>query len=83
MNTTTLVLIVAAGVVAAWLICRFIIYGERGAWKLGRKAKCLFGNHSSGPIKVEVGGRNVQRCLYCDRVVYEYPVTKDSIRRNK
>jgi hypothetical protein len=42
-----------------------------------RWLKCLFGFHAPDCVRAEVGGRNVQRCLYCDKVVREYTVTKN------
>ena len=74
-------LVVAAGGTLAWMAIWAIYAGNRGRKRLGRKIRCWCGNHASGPIKTEVGGRNVQRCVYCDKVVYEYTVSKDSIRR--
>jgi len=72
-------LVTAAGVILAWLVIHLLwTLRPRRMW---RKIKCLLGDHASGPVKAEVGGRNVQRCLYCDKVVYEYTVTKGSIRR--
>ena len=44
--------------------------------RLRRKIACLFGRHTPGPVKAEVGGRNVQRCDWCDRVIREFTVTK-------
>lgn len=76
-----LALTVAAGGVIAWIMIWGIWAGNRARQKLGRKIRCLFGSHATGPVKGEVGGRNVQRCLYCDKIVYEYKVSKDSVRR--
>lgn len=45
----------------------------RRRWK--HKIMCTFGKHHPDRIKAEVGGRSVQRCLYCDKVVHEYQVT--------
>lgn len=46
-----------------------------------RRIKCIFGTHSPGFVRNEWDGRRVQRCDYCDRVVYEYEVTKDELNR--
>lgn len=46
------------------------------------KVKCMFGFHKpSGKFVPAVGGRNVQRCLYCDVVTQEVAVTKNNVRR--
>ena len=74
-------LIIALGVTMAWVLINFFLIGSRAAWRQKRRIRCFFGNHISGPVRGEVGGRNVQRCLYCDKVVYQYTVTKGSIRR--
>lgn len=47
-----------------------------------RKIKCLCGRHAPDSVKAEVGGRNVQRCLYCDTLLREYTVTKDGAKKN-
>jgi hypothetical protein len=49
------------------------------AWQV---IKCFFGNHEADVVRAEVGGRNVQRCLYCDRVVREYQVSKEGAKKN-
>ena len=49
----------------------------RGGNTMIRKLKCLLGFHAEDCVRAEVGGRNVQRCLYCDKVIREYTVTKD------
>lgn len=46
-----------------------------------RKIKCLFGFHAPDAVRAEVGGRNVQRCLYCDVVVREYTVTPQGAKK--
>lgn len=44
--------------------------------------KCLFGKHDElRPVEPAVGGRNVQRCLWCDKVVREYQVTKSEAQK--
>lgn len=74
-------LVVAAGVTLAWFLIHLIVVGERARWRMMRKIRCWTGHHAAGPVKGEVGGRNVQRCLYCDKIVYQYTVTKDFVRR--
>lgn len=47
-----------------------------------RRIKCWFGTHKpTGVFEPAVGGRNVMRCLYCDKVTREIQVTKDNVRR--
>ena len=72
---------IVAAIVIAWALIWAFHIGVRGREKVWRKIKCLCGNHAPGHVKGAVGGRNVQRCLYCDKIVYEYKVTKDSVRR--
>jgi hypothetical protein len=55
-----------------------------------RRVQCIFGKHRPGFVQNSSGGRNVQLCDYCDKIVREYEVTKsqaqhsaDRIRRIK
>lgn len=50
--------------------------------RAGRRIKCTFGSHAPDVVRAEVGGRNVQRCLYCDKVVREYEVTVEGAKKN-
>ena len=52
----------------------------RKRWK--QKVRCLCGKHHMDRVRAEVGGRNVQRCLYCDTILREYAVTKDGANKN-
>jgi hypothetical protein len=72
---------IVIAIVIAWAFIWMFYIGNRGRQKAWRKIKCWCGNHAAGHVKGAVGGRNVQRCLYCDKIVYEYKVTKDSVRR--
>jgi hypothetical protein len=55
---------------------------SRKARTIGRRIKCWFGTHKpTGVFEPAIGGRNVMRCLYCDKVTREIKVTKDNIRR--
>lgn len=53
--------------------------------RIRRRIRCLFGRHDAGPVRDVVGGRRIQRCDWCDKVVREYEVTvneaKQTIRR--
>ena len=72
---------IVVAIVVAWAFIWLFYIGNRGRQKMWRKIKCLCGKHVPGPVKAAVGGRNVQRCLYCDKIVYEYTVSKNSVRR--
>lgn len=56
--------------------------------RVRRRLMCFLGKHQPGPVEPAVGGRNVQRCEWCDHVCREYQVTprqaeneRDVIRR--
>lgn len=53
--------------------------------RIRRRLRCFIGKHDAGPVRDMVGGRRVQRCDWCDKVVREYEVTvneaKQTIRR--
>jgi hypothetical protein len=51
--------------------------------RVRRRIGCLFGRHTPGPVQPAVGGRNVQRCDWCDKVVREYEVTKGEAFQNR
>jgi hypothetical protein len=75
-------LALALGLSLAWVIVGTLNASHRGFRRLTRWVKCKLGFHApSGSYVPAVGGRNVERCLYCDDVVGEVKVTKDSIRR--
>ena len=49
-------------------------------WKrrrLWNRIKCLCGKHQPGPVEAASGGRNIQYCDYCMKIVRVYKVTKD------
>ena len=46
-----------------------------------RWVKCQFGKHVPGRVQAAPGGRNVQRCDWCDKVVREYQVTPGEARQ--
>jgi hypothetical protein len=49
--------------------------------RLRRRSRCLFGKHDAGPVRDVVGGRRVQRCDWCDKVVREYQVTVNEAKQ--
>ena len=49
--------------------------------RIMRRIGCFFGRHVPGRVQPAIGGRNVQRCDYCDKIVREHNVTKDQVRR--
>lgn len=51
--------------------------------RIARKIACFFGNHHIDRVRAEVGGRNVQRCLYCDKVLREYTTTRAGAEKNQ
>jgi len=72
----------AFGLAMASVLIGVLNASHRGFRRTTRKVKCLLGFHApSGTYVPAVGGRNVERCLYCDDVVAEVMVTKDNIRR--
>jgi len=53
----------------------------RKRWK--RKIMCFCNNHRPDRIQREPLGRSVQRCMYCDKVLYEYETTKDAATKEQ
>ena len=56
--------------------------------RVRRRIRCLIGRHDAGPVRdvtqtftEAVGGRRVQRCDWCDKVVREYEVTVNEARQ--
>ena len=73
-DATVGALAIAAGLAAAWALIQML-----QNW---RRVKCWFGYHApSGKFVPSVGARNVQRCLYCDKVVAEVKVSQGQVRR--
>jgi hypothetical protein len=73
-------LLTAIAFMIAWVLV-FHVEG-RTLSRIGRSIKCMCGKHApSGVFVPAVGGRDIQRCLYCDDVVVEVKRTKESIRR--
>ena len=80
-NSATAALIVALGFcVGYWTQGYFTKYR---VMRIRRRVGCLFGRHTAGPVRDEVGGRRVQRCDWCDKVVREYAVTFSNINKEK
>ena len=49
--------------------------------RVRRRIRCLLGKHDAGPVEDVVGGRRIQRCDWCDKVVREYEVTVNEARQ--
>lgn len=49
--------------------------------RIKRRTRCLFGKHDPGPVRDVVGGRRIQRCDWCDKVVREYEVTVNEAKQ--
>lgn len=59
-------------------VVHFLRYSNR--YRFRKRIKCLFGQHEPGVVRDAVGGRRLQRCDWCDKVVHEYTVTKDQLK---
>ena len=46
-----------------------------------KRCKCLLGKHEPGPVQDAVGGRRVQRCDWCDKIVRTYQVSVAEARK--
>lgn len=46
-----------------------------------KRCKCLMGKHEPGPVQDAVGGRRVQRCDWCDKIVRTYQVSVSEARK--
>ena len=78
-NSTTLALIVVLALATGyWASQYFSVYRRM---RIRRRIACLFGKHTPGPVRPAVGGRNIQRCDWCDKVVREYEVTVGEARQ--
>jgi len=77
-------LVLAFGLALGWFIITTLWYGSRKFRKGTRWIACKCGFHKpSGTFVPAIGGRDVDRCLYCDHVVFEIQRTKGSLRRSK
>ena len=75
-------LALAFGLALAWVLVGMLHATHRGFRRGTRWVRCKLGFHApSGSYVPAVGGRNVERCLYCDDIVAEVKVTKNNIRR--
>jgi hypothetical protein len=74
------VLTALAGVVFGYLSIEYLGSPYKRA-RLRRSINCLMGNHAPGRVEDVVGGRRLQRCDYCDKVVREYQVTKNQLNK--
>lgn len=66
-----------------WFFGMCLFAGSRRWFNFRKRIGCVFGKHSPGTLQPAVGGRQVQRCLYCDRIISEFTVSIDSVRRSK
>ena len=72
---------IVAIVVAFWFFGMVLFSGSRRWFRFRKRIACVFGNHAPGTLEDAVGGRRIKRCLYCDKLVEEYRVIKDQLRR--
>jgi len=82
MSSTVIAIIAFAGLVTGWSLAKMLADKYR-RHRIMRRIHCLMGDHSPGPIREVVGGRRQQRCDYCDKLVHEYRVTKDELKREQ
>lgn len=83
-DTTLAIFVIAFGIALGWVIIDLLWRASRRFRKATRWIGCKCGFHApSGHFEPAVGGRDVQRCLYCDVVVFEVQRTKGSLRRVK
>jgi hypothetical protein len=83
-DPASLAIVIAFGFAAGWVLIQILYRSSYAGRRIIRKILCALGSHApSGHFSPAVGGRNIMRCLYCDRVVREISVTKESIRRTK
>lgn len=69
--------------ITIWFIATVFFAGSRKWMFFKKRLGCFFGKHTPNTPEAVIGGRQVQRCLYCDVVVKEYRVSLDSVRREK
>lgn len=82
-DSSTAAIIALLGLASGFWLAGWL---TRYRWmRIRRRLRCLIGKHDAGPVRDMVGGRRVQRCDWCDKVVREYQVTvneaKQTIRR--
>lgn len=78
-DTTTLTLCAFAGLVFGYWLAGYMTAYRR--MRLRRRIRCVFGKHDPGPVRDVVGGRRIQRCDWCDKIVREYQVTVNEAKR--
>lgn len=80
-DSTKAAIIALLGLATGWWLAGWM---TRYRWmKIRRRIRCLFGQHDAGPVRDVVGGRRVQRCDWCDKVVHEYEVTVGQARSER
>jgi len=83
-DPVVITLAIAFGLALGWIIVGVFNKSSRGFRITYRKLKCACGFHApSGRFVPAIGGRDVMRCDYCDKVVCAVERTKDSLRRVK
>ena len=79
MDSVTLTLCVVAGLAFGFWLSQYMTAYR---WmRLRRRIRCVFGQHDPGPVRDAVGGRRIQRCDWCDKIVREYEVTVNEAKR--
>ena len=76
-------IIVGSVLLTFWFVGMVAFNGSRRWFRFRKRIACVFGKHIPNTPEAAVGGRQIQRCLYCDVVVSEFTVSIDSIRRER
>lgn len=87
---TAYALLVLLGLAIALVITDWVLTPYR-RFKIRRTLRCAIGDHDPGPIvrrgmkvgnlQINDASRRVRRCDWCDKVVAEYEVNGNEIRR--
>ena len=79
MNSTTAAIIALLGLAAGFWLAGWLT--RYRLMRFRRRLDCFMGNHAPGQVRDVVGGRRVQRCDWCDKVVREYEVTVNEAKQ--
>ena len=82
MNSWTVLYAIAsfAGIVTGYVLATYFMSPYRRR-RFIKRCKCIVGKHEPGPVQDAVGGRRVQRCDWCDKIVSVYQVSIAEARK--
>ena len=80
MDSTLYALAAFTGIAIGYSITQYFMSAYRRR-RFVKRCRCLVGKHEPGPVQDAVGGRRVQRCDWCDKIVRVYQVSVAEARK--